>query len=76
MSEYRPLTVEHVMAQADRAREEGYEELAETFEGLAANIARFNETHDQSIEEVRKMVGEERFWRAWKQAEARRRLML
>jgi hypothetical protein len=31
---YRPFTVEHLAATAERARAEGYEELADVFEGI------------------------------------------
>lgn len=69
MNEYRRLTPQTALEFADKARNDGYPELAIIFESVATKIAKFNEHNSTTIEQVRQELGEEKFWQLWKELE-------
>lgn len=60
---YKPITVESAKRLADEARRYGYLELAEIFDSVANKFAEFNEHNVTTVEEIRKRLGEDEFWR-------------
>lgn len=63
----RKLTVEELTQVAAQAREEGYTELADTLDGITTKVARFNEQSKSTLQEIRERMGEEKFWKLWKE---------
>ncbi len=61
------LTPSDALKVAAQCREEGYEELALVFEGIADKFAAFNERSPLTIEEIRARMGEEKFWQLWRE---------
>jgi hypothetical protein len=55
----RSLTVESLTEAARENTEAGRRELAQVFEGLAEKVARFNEMHPHTAQELASHFGEE-----------------
>ena len=66
MAEYRPLTVERIISDAEAAEEQGLEEIGAILRELSTRVARYNETHPFTVEQIRLSVGEDNFWDMWK----------